>query len=198
MSQAVHQIDTLVWLAGLPATVTAWARRSRHRAEVEDDVLAFLEYPNGARGTLVASTTDPVGVDALTLHGERGTLAVEGFRLRRATFGDGDVGAQQLTDESTEDFDDVPVEWVDVVEPGGKSEWFDMMLDCHRDLRRRDPRRATGGEPARRGEPGAGARERARTCRRCEADRSRCRSIPTSTTPSSASCAAASGSCTTR
>ncbi len=134
MSQAVHQIDTLVWLAGLPATVTAWARRSRHDVQVEDDVLAFLEYPNGARGTIVASTTDPVGVDAVTVHGERGTLSIEGFRLRRATFGDGTQGAQQLTDESTEDFDDVPVEWTDVVEPGGKSEWFDMMLDCHRDF----------------------------------------------------------------
>jgi predicted dehydrogenase len=134
MSQAVHQIDTLVWLADLPSRVTAWARRARHRAEVEDDVVAFLEYPNGARGTLVASTTDPVGVDTVTVHGDRGTLSIEGFRLRRATFGDGTLGAQQLTDESTEDFDVIPVEWGDVVEPGGKSEWFDMMLDCHRDF----------------------------------------------------------------
>ncbi|MGZ8763446.1 MAG: Gfo/Idh/MocA family protein, partial [Acidimicrobiia bacterium] len=123
MSQAVHQIDTLVWLAGLPTQVSAWARRSRHDVPVEDDVIAFLEYPNGARGTLVASTTDPVGVDAVTLHGERGTLSIEGFRLRRATFGGGTQGAQQVTDESTEDFDVIPVEWVDVVEPGGKSEW---------------------------------------------------------------------------
>jgi predicted dehydrogenase len=134
MSQAVHQIDTLVWLTGLPSRVTAWARRARHDAQVEDDVIAFLEYPNGARGTIVASTTDPVGVDAVTLHGELGTLSIEGFRLRRATFGDGTRGAQQLTDESTEDFDIIPVEWVDVVQPGGKSEWFDMMLDCHRDF----------------------------------------------------------------
>ena len=134
MSQAVHQIDTLVWLVGLPSNVTAWARRARHVAQVEDDVVAFLEYPNGARGTIVASTTDPVGVDAVTVHGERGTLSIEGFRLRRATFGDGSQGAQQLTDESSEDFDVVPVEWCDVVEPAGKSEWFDMMLDCHRDF----------------------------------------------------------------
>lgn len=134
MSQAVHQIDTLVWLAGLPSTVSAWARRSRHDVQVEDDVLAMLEYPNGARGTLVASTTDPVGRDVITLHGERGSLVVEGFRLRRARFGDGSQGAQQLTDQSTEDFDDVPVEWADVVEPGGRSEYFDLTLDCHRDF----------------------------------------------------------------
>jgi predicted dehydrogenase len=134
MSQAVHQIDTLVWLAGLPSRVTAWARRSRHDVQVEDDVIAILEYPNGARGTIVASTTDPVGVDAVTVHGERGTLSLEGFRLRRATFGDGTLGAQELTDESAEDFEDVPVEWADVIEPGGRSEWFDMMLDCHRDF----------------------------------------------------------------
>lgn len=134
MSQAIHQIDTLVWLAGLPSRVTAQARRVRHPVEVEDDVVALLEYPNGGRGVLVASTIDPVGVDSLVLHGDRGSLAIEGFRLRRATFGDGGTGAQQLTDESTQDFDVVPVEWVDVVEPGGPSEWFDMLLDCHRDF----------------------------------------------------------------
>lgn len=134
MSQAVHQIDSLVWLAGLPSTVSAWARRSRHDVQIEDDVVAMLEFPNGARGTLVASTTDPVGRDAITLHGERGSLEIEGFRLRRATFGDGSQGAQQLTDESTEDFDDVGVEWADVVEPGGRSEYFDLTLDCHRDF----------------------------------------------------------------
>jgi len=134
MSQAVHQIDTLVSLAGLPSTVSAWARRSRHDAQVEDDVLAMLEYPSGARGTLVASTTDPVGRDSITLHGERGSLAIEGFRLRRATFGDGSRGAQQLCDESTEDFDDIRAQWIDVVEPGGGSEYFDLTLDCHRDF----------------------------------------------------------------
>lgn len=134
MSQAVHQIDTLVWLVGLPSRVTAHAYRARHRAEVEDDVAALLEFSNGARGTLVASTTDPVGCDRVTVHGERGSLEVEGFRLRRATFGDGASGAQQLTDESTQDFEEVPVEWSDVVEPGGPSEWFDMLLDCHRDF----------------------------------------------------------------
>ena len=134
MSQAIHQIDTLIWLAGAPSRVSAWARRARHQTQVEDDVIAMAEYPNGARGTLVASTTDPVGTDSVTIHGERGSLVIEGFRLRRAVFGDGTHTAQQRSDHSTEEFEDVPVEWTDVIEPGRGSEWFDMLLDCHRDF----------------------------------------------------------------
>jgi predicted dehydrogenase len=136
MSQAIHQIDSLVWLAGLPCRVTACARRARHAVEVEDDVVALLEYPDGARGTLAASTAEPVGADALSVSGELGRLSLEGFRLRRARIADGTKSAQELTDTSTETEPAVSVEWADVVEPAGSAdaEWFDMVLDCHRDF----------------------------------------------------------------
>jgi predicted dehydrogenase len=49
----------------LPHRVTARASRPRHDIEVEDDVMASLEFPNGGRGTIVASLVDPVGSDRI-------------------------------------------------------------------------------------------------------------------------------------
>ena len=126
-----------------------------------------------------------------------GTLSIEGFRLRRATFGDGKRGAQQLTDESTEDFDDIPVEWVDVVAPGGKSEWFDMMLDCHRDFAASISEGRSTAIPPAEASLALGLVERALPVGRAAGRRSRYRSIRRSTTPCSPSCATGRGSCRT-
>jgi predicted dehydrogenase len=131
MNQAIHQLDALLWFTGLPARVTARASRARHDIEVEDDVMALLEFPDGGRGTIVASTVDPVGSDRIELHGEQCSLLMDEHELRIGTF---DGPAQQLSDESTNHFDRVPVTWEDVsvppVSPGG----YDYMIDAHRDF----------------------------------------------------------------
>jgi predicted dehydrogenase len=131
ISQAIHQVDAYISMVGLPVTVTARARRARHRVEVEDDLMALLEFESGARGTLVTSTVDPVGFDRITVHGEDASLVAEGFALRRAAFAG---PAQRLSDESEGEFDQVAVAWEELHEPGGPSEWFDLLLDCHRDF----------------------------------------------------------------
>src|SRR5437763_622012 len=114
MSQAIHQLDALLWFTGLPARVTARASRARHDIEVEDDVMALLEFPNGGRGTIVASTVDPVGSDRIELHGEQCSLVMDEHELRVGTF---DGPAQRLSDESTDHFDRVPVTWEDIAVP---------------------------------------------------------------------------------
>jgi len=133
MNQAIHQLDALLWFTGLPARVMARAARARHDIEVEDDVMALLEYPGGAWATLVASTVDPVGFDRIELHGENCSLMMEGHELRIGSF---DGPAQHLSDESTNHFDRVPVTWEDVsvppVSPGG----FDYVVEAHRDFAR--------------------------------------------------------------
>jgi predicted dehydrogenase len=142
MNQAIHQLDAMLWFTGLPARVTARASRARHDIEVEDDVMALLEFPNGGRGTIVASTVDPVGSDRIEIHGEQCSLMMDEHELRVGTF---DGPAQKLSDESTNHFDRVPVTWEDVsvppVSPGG----YDYMMDAHRDFvtaitERRPPR----------------------------------------------------------
>ena len=93
--------------------------------------MALLEFPNGGRGTIVASLVDPVGSDRIEIHGESCSLMMDEHELRIGRF---DGPAQKLSDESTNHYDPVPVTWEDVdvppVSPGG----YDYMMDAHRDF----------------------------------------------------------------
>lgn len=132
LSQAIHQLDAFVWLVGLPERVSAEAWRVLHTTEVEDEATAVLRFPNGARGTLVASTVDPVGTDRIEIHGDSGTLVLDGFGLRVGRF-DGPVA--KLCAECPDEFPKVTIDWEDrVVSEGGDREWFELVLDTHRDF----------------------------------------------------------------
>ncbi|MGE3346527.1 MAG: Gfo/Idh/MocA family protein [Ramlibacter sp.] len=57
MTQAIHTLDLLMSLTGLPAQVTALTATSPvHQMECEDTVTAMLRYPNGALGSIDATT----------------------------------------------------------------------------------------------------------------------------------------------
>ena len=132
MNLAVHQLDALLWFTGMPSRVTGRAARARHDVAVEDDVMAMLEFPNGGRGSIIASAVDPVGFDRLEVHGERCSLVMEAHELRIGSF---DGPAQHLSDTSTNHFDRVPVTWTDapVAAPGPMGD-VDYVLDAHRDF----------------------------------------------------------------
>jgi predicted dehydrogenase len=83
MNQAPHQLDLWQWITGqMPARVRAFCRVGRyHDIEVEDDVTAYVEYPNGASGVFITSTGEAPGTDAFELHGDRGKLVIADGRL---------------------------------------------------------------------------------------------------------------------
>ncbi|MCE9616253.1 MAG: Gfo/Idh/MocA family oxidoreductase [Lentisphaerae bacterium] len=82
MNQCPHQIDLLQWLFGMPRTVRATCCFGKyHDIEVEDEVTAVFEYPNGATGIFSASTAEAPGVNRLEAAGDRGRLVLEGKRL---------------------------------------------------------------------------------------------------------------------
>ena len=86
LSQYFHQLDLLVWICGRPASV--WARcgfGSRHAIETEDEITAVIEWPNGALGTFVASTSEPTGTNRLEIVTERGTIEVGADGVREET-----------------------------------------------------------------------------------------------------------------
>ena len=56
INQAIHAIDLLIWLAGMPERVTARTCTLNHAIEVEDAALALLEYPDGRLGLIQATT----------------------------------------------------------------------------------------------------------------------------------------------
>lgn len=80
LTQAIHTIDQLIALAGLPAEVTGFAATSPvHRMETEDLVHATLRFDNGALGSLSATTAAYPGFpDLVEILGTRGTARLEG------------------------------------------------------------------------------------------------------------------------
>ncbi|MDR1570526.1 MAG: Gfo/Idh/MocA family oxidoreductase [Oscillospiraceae bacterium] len=56
LNHAVHHIDMLIWMMGLPHTVTAVLSNATHdNAEVEDVSVAVLEYPQGSIAQVTSS-----------------------------------------------------------------------------------------------------------------------------------------------
>ena len=75
LNQCPHQLDLLQWICGLPKTVQAFCQEGKwHDIEVEDDVTAYLEYPNGATGVFVTTTGDAPGTNRFEVTGTRGKL----------------------------------------------------------------------------------------------------------------------------
>lgn len=82
LNQDPHQLDLLQWLCGMPSKVTAFCSYGKfHDIEVEDDVTAYLEYPNGATGVFVTSTGDAPGTNRLEITGDRGKIVIENGKL---------------------------------------------------------------------------------------------------------------------
>ena len=82
LNQDPHQIDLLQWLCGMPEKVTAFCSYGKfHNIEVEDDVTAYFEYPNGATGVFVTSTGDAPGTNRLEISGDNGKIVIENEKL---------------------------------------------------------------------------------------------------------------------
>ncbi len=79
MNQGIHGVDLLQWLAGLPTEVSARTTRRLHQSiEVEDTAAANLWFPDGALGTIEASTAAWPGWSMrVELCGEKGSVRLE-------------------------------------------------------------------------------------------------------------------------
>ena len=82
-NQCPHQIDLLQWIVGmLPTKIHSHCHFGKwHDIEVEDDVTAYMEFPNGATGVFVTSTADAPGTNRFEITGTRGRLVCENGRL---------------------------------------------------------------------------------------------------------------------
>ena len=79
LNQCLHNLDAMQWLLGMPARVRAFCQLGRfHHIEVEDNVSAYLEYPNGATGTFASSTGEAPGTNRFEIAGTRGKVLLEG------------------------------------------------------------------------------------------------------------------------
>ena len=82
LNQCPHQLDLVQWLVGLPCKVQGFCHEGKwHNIEVEDDVTAYFEYPNGATGVFITTTADAPGTNRLEITGTKATLICQDGKL---------------------------------------------------------------------------------------------------------------------
>ena len=99
LNQDPHQLDLWQWCCGMPARVRAFCYFGKyHDIEVEDDVTAFVEYPNGATGVFVTGTADAPGTNRLEVTADNGKVVIEDGTF---TFWKLDVPERRFNEEYT-------------------------------------------------------------------------------------------------
>lgn len=107
LNQCPHNLDLFWWIFGMPSRVRAFCAFGRyHDIEVEDDVTAYFEFPNGATGVFITSTGEAPGTNRLEIAGERGRLVYENDEIR---FTRNEVEMGEFSRKSTEAFATPPV-----------------------------------------------------------------------------------------
>jgi len=88
MNQAIHAVDLLQWLAGMPEEVFAFKTRRVHLGiEAEDTASATLRFASGALGAIEATTAAYPGWERrIEICGEFGSAAIEDERIVRWDF----------------------------------------------------------------------------------------------------------------
>jgi len=82
LNQAVHNMDLLQWIFGMPAAVRAVCALGKyHPIEVEDEVHAILQYADGATGVFITTSGEAPGLNRLEVAGDNGLLVLDGESL---------------------------------------------------------------------------------------------------------------------
>lgn len=75
LNQDPHQLDLWQWITGMPSKIRAVCREGQwHDIEVEDDVVIYAEYANGANGVFVSTTGDCPGNNRLEINLDRARI----------------------------------------------------------------------------------------------------------------------------
>ncbi|HCE46107.1 MAG TPA: oxidoreductase [Lentisphaeria bacterium] len=81
-NQCPHNLDLFQWFFGMPSKVRAFCDLGKyHKIEVEDNVTAYCEYPNGASAVFITTTGDAPGTNRLEITCERGRVLVENGKI---------------------------------------------------------------------------------------------------------------------
>jgi predicted dehydrogenase len=141
LNQCPHNLDLLQWICGMPVNVRGFCGiGKRHDIEVEDEVTAYMEYPDDCTGIFVTSTGEAPGTNRFEIAGDRGKLvfedgtltfvrnevpATEFLRTSEASFAKPDVETMTIPIEGTggqhveilENFADAILEGKELIAP---------------------------------------------------------------------------------
>ena len=82
LNQCPHYLDMWQWICGMPHKVTAFVHEGKRRnIEADDEVTAYVEYPNGATGVFVASVSEAPGSNRFEIVGDNGKLLYNDGKL---------------------------------------------------------------------------------------------------------------------
>ena len=104
INQCPHNLDLIQYLVGglMPSRVTAVGFVGKtHPIEVEDDISAILEYPNGAIGHFITTTGEAPGTNRLEVAGDRGKIIAEDGKI---TFHRTRQSVQEVNQKSPDSF----------------------------------------------------------------------------------------------
>ena len=102
LNQSPHNLDLFQWICGMPSRVRAFCGFGKcHDIEVEDDVTAYLEYPNGATGVFITGTGEAPGTNRLEIAGDLGKLVYEGGLI---TITENEMSAREFSRTSDKPF----------------------------------------------------------------------------------------------
>ncbi len=116
LNQCPHNLDLIQWICGMPSKVRAFTHCGKwHDIEVEDDVTAYLEYPNGATGVFVTTTGDAPGTNRFEVTMEKAKLVCEDDKLSVYEL---EVNEREYCYTATEGFKKPEGKWVEVETDG--------------------------------------------------------------------------------
>jgi len=126
LNQCPHNLDLYQWLFGVPTKVHAFMEFGRfHDIEVEDNVTAYLEHENGAKGVIIATTGEAPGTNRLEIVGDRGRVVFEDGRIEfRRTL----ESVQEFCDTTPNSFPTMPT-WKCEIPPaqGGGGQHLEVL-----------------------------------------------------------------------
>ncbi len=107
LNQCPHNLDLLQWICGMPTKIRGFCDiGKRHNIEVEDEVTAFMEYPDGCTGLFVTSTGEAPGTNRLEIAGDQGKLVYENGQI---SYTRNEVSATEFLNTCQEPFARPPV-----------------------------------------------------------------------------------------
>ncbi len=143
LNQCPHNLDLWQWICGMPSKVSAHMYFGKwHDIEVEDDVTAFVEYPNGATGVFITTTGDAPGTNRFEITMEKGKLIAENGEL---TLYELDMAEPEFSKTNTVPFGHPGVTRIPV-ETDGKSEQHVGVLNAFAAAILRNEPLVAGGE----------------------------------------------------
>lgn len=134
LNQCPHNLDLWQWICGMPVRVQAFISYGKyHDIEVDDDVTAYVEYPNGATGVFITSTGDAPGTNRFEITGDRGKLVAEDGKL---TFWRLRVSERQFNKEYKGGFGepecwkcDIPITGEETAHQGITQDWVNSIVN---------------------------------------------------------------------